>query len=32
MVTAGIAAGYLASPRLKDVHGQAGAGPRPARR
>ena len=29
MVTAGIAAGYLTSPRLKEVHWQAGqAGPR----
>ena len=29
MVTAGIAAGYLASPRLKDVHWQAGSRPVP---
>ena len=29
MVTAGIAAGYLTSPRLKEVHWQAGGGPAP---
>ena len=32
MVAAGIAAGYLTSPRLREVHWQAAAGPRPARR
>src|SRR5262249_60889683 len=30
LVTAGIAAGYLTSPRLKDVHWQAAGRPAPA--
>ena len=32
MVTAGITSGYLTNPRLREVHWQAAAGPRPARR